>query len=95
MINITKTTSVINPDDKVFDYNAFLVRRKSDGDFLALIFCTKYKDIYMQINKEGDFVVYTIDQTTKFSSLFDNTDMFEFVEVEDYTLNVDVTIKEG
>lgn len=94
MINITKTISVINPDDKVFDYNAFLVRRKSDGDFLALIFCTKYKDIYMQINKEGDFVVYTIDQTTKFSSLFDNTDMFEFVEVEDYTLNVDVAIKE-
>lgn len=47
MINITKTTSVINPDDKVFDHNAFLVRRKSDGDFLALIFCTKYKDIYI------------------------------------------------
>lgn len=95
MINITKTTSVINTDEKVLDYNAFLVRRKSDGDFLALIFCIKYKDIYMQISKEGDFVVYTIDQTTTFSSLFDNTDMFEFVEVEDYTLNVDVTIKEG
>lgn len=95
MINITKTTSVINPDERVLDYNAFLVRRKSDGNFVALIFCTKYKDIYMQINKEGDFVVYTIDQTTTFSSLFDNADMFEFVEVEDYTLNVDVTIKEG
>lgn len=94
MINITKTTSVINPDDKVFDHNAFLVRRKSDGDFLALIFCTKYKNIYMQISKEGDFVVYTIDQTTTFYSLFDNTDMFEFVEVEDYTLNVDATLKE-
>lgn len=48
----------------------------------------------MQISKEGDFVVYTIDQTTTFSSLFDNIDMFEFVEVEDYTLNVDATLKE-
>ena len=95
MINITKTTSVINPDDKVFDYNAFLVRRKSDGDFVAFIFCIRYYSSYMQINKEGDFVVYAIGQTTKFSSLFDNADMFEFVEVEDYTLNVDVTLKEG
>lgn len=94
MISIKTSNTFINTDERVLDYNAFLVRRKSDGDFLALIFCTKYKDIYMQINKEGDFVVYTIDQTTTFSSLFDNTDMFEFVEVEDYTLNVDVTIKE-
>lgn len=94
MINITKTTSAINPDEMVLDYNAFLVRRKSDGDFVAFIFYIKYYSSYMQINKEGDFVVYTINQTTTFSSLFDNTDMFEFVEVEDYTLNVDATIKE-
>ena len=93
MINITKTTSVINPDDKVFDHNAFLVRRKSDGDFVAFIFCIRYYSSYMQINKEGDFVVYAIGQTTTISSLFDNTDMFEFVKVEDYTLNIDATIK--
>lgn len=94
MINITKTTSIINPDNKIFDYNAFLIRRKSDGDFVAFIFYIKYYSSYMQINKEGDFVVYSIDQTTTFSSLSSDTDMFEFVEVEDYTLNVDVTLKE-
>ena len=93
MINITKTTSVINPDDKVFDYNAFLVRRKSDGDFVAFIFCIRYYSSYMQINKEGDFVVYTVNQNDTISSLFDNTGMFEFIEVEEYTLNVDAIIE--
>ena len=94
MINITKTTSIINPDNKVFDYNAFLIRRKSDGDFVAFIFCIRYCSSYMQINKEGDFVVYAIDQTTTFSSLFGDTDMFEFIKAGEYTLNVNATIKE-
>ena len=93
MINVKTNNILINPDDSVFDHKAFLVRRKSDRTFVAFIFCIRYYSSYMQINKEGDFVVYTINQNDTISSLFDNTGMFEFIEVEEYTLNVDAIIK--
>ena len=93
MINVKTNNIFINPDDSVFDHEAFLVRRKSDRTFVAFIFCIRYCSSYTQINKEGDFVVYTINQNDTISSLFDNTDMFDFIEVEEYTLNVDVIIK--
>lgn len=93
MINVKTNNNIINPYDSVFDHKAFLVRGKSDRTFVAFIFCIRYYSSYMQINEEGDFVVYAVNQNDTISSLFDNTGMFELIEVEEYTLNVDVIIK--
>lgn len=95
MINVKTSNTFINTDERVLDYDAFLIRRKRDKHFISFVFRTRYENTYMEISEDGDFGIHTINKNTTISSLFDHVDLFEFIDIEDFTLNVDVTIKEG